>query len=490
MSGQDKKVVIVGSGIFGLSTAWWMLKKGGYQVTILDKSEVIPAPDAASTDMNKIIRSGDYADAEIAALNVDAVKMWEQPEWKGTYHESGVLMLGVKGTPSSDYAESSYQNVKRLGIPAQKLTTTEEIQACYPSNLRPVPAKSNIISDLAHQVASIVKPQAQLGAFENLEGYVNPHSGWAEASRACEVVIDQVKALGGKFLTGAEVTGMVFEENDNTSAGKRVVKGVKLASGKEIMGDLIVLAAGAWTPCLFAQPGMGGLPGVVSTGQTVAKIQLTPKEVKQYQGVPVTLDLLTGFYTFPPNHEGIMKLAIHGLGYVNTSNPSDPNSTNEGAAQSSGISCPRTVLTPGGHDGCIPREAVTELRRLLAEVYPQLAKEKDFCGTRLCWYTDTVNGDWIIDFHPEMDGVLLATAGSGHAFKFLPNIGREILAKVEGRLNPKLAHKWRFEDRSFAERDAATDSDIRGGDATRKVINIEELSTHQDLKAAFVPSKL
>jgi hypothetical protein len=106
---ETKKVVIVGAGkksvllhpvswklmlhisgdlgIFGVSTALWMYKRGGYSVTILDKAQILPAPDAASTDINKIIRSGDYADPTIAALNVDAVSEWRKPEWEGTYHE-------------------------------------------------------------------------------------------------------------------------------------------------------------------------------------------------------------------------------------------------------------------------------------------------------------------------------------------------------------------------------------------------------------------
>jgi len=46
---QEKQVIIIGCGIFGLSTAYWMLKKGGYRVTLLDKNPQVPAPDAASS---------------------------------------------------------------------------------------------------------------------------------------------------------------------------------------------------------------------------------------------------------------------------------------------------------------------------------------------------------------------------------------------------------------------------------------------------------
>lgn len=125
----------------------------------------------------------------------------------------------------------------------------------------------------------------------------------------------------------------------------------------------------------------------------------------------------SGWYIFPPNPQGIMKVALHASGYLNLSNPPDPHSSNEAAAQASGISTPRTQLTPGAHDGLIPKASLIILRQKLAELFPRLAKTKDFLGSRICNYTDTPDGDWIIDWHPEMERVLLATGGSGHAFK-------------------------------------------------------------------------
>jgi len=35
-----------------MSTALWMLREGGYEVTILDRCEELPALDAASTGMS------------------------------------------------------------------------------------------------------------------------------------------------------------------------------------------------------------------------------------------------------------------------------------------------------------------------------------------------------------------------------------------------------------------------------------------------------
>jgi 2-polyprenyl-6-methoxyphenol hydroxylase-like FAD-dependent oxidoreductase len=88
----NKEVLILGCGIFGVGTAIEFLKKGGYNVRIVDRvrpsrfltpslllrtqkltqcflaiidafarghqSKTLPAADAASTDLNKIIRAG------------------------------------------------------------------------------------------------------------------------------------------------------------------------------------------------------------------------------------------------------------------------------------------------------------------------------------------------------------------------------------------------------------------------------------------------
>lgn len=48
-------------------------------------------------------------------------------------------------------------------------------------------------------------------------------------------------------------------------------------------------------------------------------------------------------------------------------------------------------------------------------------------------YTDSPDGDWVIGHFPGDSGLFLATSGSGHAFKFLPNIGRVVVDILRGR---------------------------------------------------------
>lgn len=53
VSQHSEGVIIVGAGCFGISTAYHLLQRGYTDVTVLDRSEKLPAPDAASTDINK-----------------------------------------------------------------------------------------------------------------------------------------------------------------------------------------------------------------------------------------------------------------------------------------------------------------------------------------------------------------------------------------------------------------------------------------------------
>lgn len=37
--------------------------------------------------------------------------------------------------------------------------------------------------------------------------------------------------------------------------------------------------------------------------------------------------------------------------------------------------------------------------------------------TRMCWYSDTPDGNFVIDYAPQYPSLLIASGGAGHAFK-------------------------------------------------------------------------
>lgn len=115
-------------------------------------------------------------------------------------------------------------------------------------------------------------------------------------------------------------------------------------------------------------------------------------------------------------------MAVHAAGYTQMKN---------------GVSTPRTISSDQEDGLRVPKAALIELRTKLSAIYPELAK-KPFSGTRMCWYvyisgyvkfvigimlpryTDSPDGDWVIGVHPEDRSLVLATAGSGHAYKVNP----------------------------------------------------------------------
>jgi len=108
MSAQrTAKILIIGGGCFGVSSAYHLLKRGFTNVTILDRSPTLPAPDAASNDINRspyrsfsilgccnsnllllqVVRSS-YADRYYCDLAREAIGQWKDKEkWEDSYHE-------------------------------------------------------------------------------------------------------------------------------------------------------------------------------------------------------------------------------------------------------------------------------------------------------------------------------------------------------------------------------------------------------------------
>ncbi|KAK7425064.1 hypothetical protein QQZ08_008340 [Neonectria magnoliae] len=81
--GKDDPIAIVGVGIFGLSTALHLARRGYRHVTVFDRQDYDSGLysyqkgcDAASADLNKIIRSAYGTQTEYQELSFEAVQQW------------------------------------------------------------------------------------------------------------------------------------------------------------------------------------------------------------------------------------------------------------------------------------------------------------------------------------------------------------------------------------------------------------------------------
>ncbi|KAF9228404.1 FAD dependent oxidoreductase [Gyrodon lividus] len=451
---KTSKILIIGAGTFGLSTALHLLKRGYRDVTVLDRAAEVPAVDAASTDINKVVRSC-YGDIFYTRLAREAMVEWKKPEWEGCYHECGVFNVGGDG-----YDEKSRENDKEVGAPVEVLPDAQSIRTKFLQFFHP---PESTATDL-------------LGPFTNYSGYFNAQGGWAEAARAVRVTLERVRAKGGKVLENKEVIGLVKGETGKTT-------GVRCNNGERYNADRVVLAVGSWTASTF--PGLEVDSKCLATGQSLAMIQLDAAETERYKRCPVYLDFDTGFYTFPPTGAGIVKLAIHAAGHTHMVIPSvfrpkpvpfDMSSQFTNKSLPRKISTPRTVTShPASGDGLrVPRSALEALREQLRRVYPELA-EKPWAGTRMCWYTDSPDEDWVIGPYPGDPTLFLATSGSGHGFKFLPNIGRLVSDSLEGTLDAATAARF------------AIDRNVTGAGKSERVsqvtreLDLEELCGPEDM---------
>lgn len=392
------KILIVGGGVFGLSTALSLSRRHPTsQITVLEASPTIPNPHGSSVDASRIIRA-DYSDPVYTKLANAAIERWRTTEWGASdnrFNQSGLLLVYPEGnTNGKEYARKSYNNVKPLeGDNVELLRTKKDV-------LR-----------VAHAYGEELNVAG---------GYVNWGSGWSDAEAGVRYAKKLLDAEGKvRFATG-EVTRLLYA-ND-----QRKVTGVLLADGRSVSADLVVLATGAWTAKLVDLRGRA-----ISTGQAVAFLRISDEEQRRLEDMPTILNFATGFFIIPPR-KNLLKIARHAYGYVNPKQVPVPGV--EGATME--VSLPENGVP-------VPLEGEDALRSALRQLLPSLG-DRPFVETRVCWYTDTPEGHFIITYHPDHPNLFLATGGSGHGYKFLPVLGDKIVDALEGKLEPELQDLWKW----------------------------------------------
>jgi sarcosine oxidase/L-pipecolate oxidase len=108
-----------------------------------------------------------------------------------------------------------------------------------------------------------------------------------------------------------------------------------------------------------------------------------------------------GYYGFPANHDGKVKVACHAAGYLNLS-------------EDGVTSVPRTKVS--NPEDTLPHNSLVEYRKFLGKFLPKL-NELDAADSRVCWYSDSFDGDFIITPHPKYQNLIVATGDSGHGMK-------------------------------------------------------------------------
>ena len=91
------------------------------------------------------------------------------------------------------------------------------------------------------------------------------------------------------------------------------------------------------------------------------------------------------------------------------------------------------VVDPDTQDRRASEAALAEIVEYRDRRFP-LLKGALVTETRVCQYENSSNGDFLIDFHPQLQNVLLVGGGSGHGFKHGPEVGRYAASRLFGSL--------------------------------------------------------
>ncbi len=280
---RQQRVVIVGAGIVGLSTAYALLSQGNRQVTVLEQ-EVVDHRRATSHGASRLLRF-EYGDddfySEMVRLSLKRWKALEQRGKRRIYTRTGVLVLGRM---DDGYTRPAYRIVRALGLQSEQLS---------------------------RQQCRLLFPQF---ATENYDLMTyNQEAGILHASTCLQTLKALIIELGGTICEGCRVNRIV---RDDRSRPVRLLS----QSGEELAAERVVLATGPWVHKLLRDL---HLP-----------VRLTRQYLLYFSGLPYSLFGVGAFpafissdlYGFPmhstDNGQGLcwLKAASHSFG-----SPIDPD---------------------------------------------------------------------------------------------------------------------------------------------------------------------
>lgn len=261
------------------------------------------------------------------------------------------------------------------------------------------------------------------------------------ASRCCLYAKYLCTKLGVRFILGGQKGTFKKYKTDETG---KIINGIVTEDGLSHDANLVVVSAGPWSTSLV--PEIDGINEAASGNILMFKIPEHRKDLlDKYRSKNFPLigwkpgharekDHLGGIYMFPVMEpEGYMKMIIRQTKYTNPIRLQDGRTVS--VPKIANTQPPQTSLT---------KHIVAQAKEWMEKFFPDLVEAGVKLESKILWYTDTINNDYIYDFVPGKENLFVACGGSGHAFKMLPVLGRFLVDKVEGR---KLFYtnlfKWR-----------------------------------------------
>lgn len=412
---KSDKVIIIGAGVYGLSTTLSLLKDGYSNIHLFDKNDYLTQEysffkgcDSASSDMNKIFRAS-YGEKtwyqEMSMKSRDVFVKWNEDIAATRWEDGDPVYINSGNVHLTDLAELPEFEKLTLANMGDEAIDVRDPKAIEKASMFGLSPRS-------------VDPFGMNEKY-NLQGVLDTTGGTIIAEKMCRYVLKLCLDIGkGKLHChlGEPVEKLVMSE------GK--CKGI-FSNGEMHSADFVAVFCGAWTVELVPQAGAK----VEATGGTVVLCKITdPVLLEKYhqKSFPawtykVRDGFMGGLYGFPVNSDGYMKVGYRGMKWVNP--------------QAGINSVTKTQFTKSPESN-IPLFGLLRIKHLLKKFFPDI---KSITKTRMAWYSDTTDNDFLIDYCPGFNGTLFVGCGdSGHAFMMFGSLGDVIKGLIERKADPFL----------------------------------------------------
>jgi len=358
-------VAVIGLGAMGSAISYYLTQQGA-RVVGVDRFDP-PHTFGSSHGQTRVIREAYFEHPAYVPLLQTAYTNWEKLEAESG--DSLLLQTGglMLGKPDSTLIQGSRESAERYGI-AHEILSQPEIMSRYPAFSLP----TDMIG-LKEQRAGLLYPEKCIASY-----------------------LDLARRAGAEILTNQPLLNWQREGSGF----------VLQTSESELRCNKLVIASGAWTGSLlpelalplqvtrqvlfwFETPEPNPNPNPFAIGQfPIFLLEYGPDEF---------------LYGFPDQGEGF-KIAQHLPG-----RPQDPDLLSQSVE---------------------PAE-IEQMTEFLARFFPALSSKHPakLSKTAVCMYTNTPDGHFLIDRHPEHDALWLVSPCSGHGFKFASALG-DVLARA------------------------------------------------------------
>lgn len=264
---RQQRIVIVGAGIVGLSTAYALLSQGVQHVTVLEQ-ETVDHSRGTSHGLSRLLRFEYGADSlysEMVRLSLHRWRSLERAAKRTLYTRTGLLVLG---TETDNFTQPSYTHLRRMHLPTERLSS----QHCQQRF-----------------------PQFATHSYSMLT--YNSEAGILHASTCLQTLKALISDLGGTIQESCRVTRIASESQ---------LRPIRLfcSSGNELSADRVVLATGPWVHRLLAELHLS--------------VRLTRQYLLYFANLPVSSFGVNSFPAFMTND-------LYGLPMHSTGNNSGPS---------------------------------------------------------------------------------------------------------------------------------------------------------------------